>query len=73
MYSQTWANDHLRITITCQQRPPFLGHILDFNYINYLWTTTTCQQLPVFWGPKGGRCSQVWLITLAKNKLNINC
>ncbi len=25
IYSQTWANDHLRTTTTCQQRPLFLG------------------------------------------------
>ena len=24
-YSQTWANDHLRIATTCQQRPQFWG------------------------------------------------
>jgi hypothetical protein len=22
---------------------------------------TTCQQRQLFWGPKGGRCTQVWL------------
>ena len=32
MYSQTWANDHLRITTTCLQRPLFLG--LNINVYN---------------------------------------
>ena len=32
-YSQTWANDHLRIATTCQQRPPFCGPILSFYNI----------------------------------------
>ncbi len=29
--------------------------------MNDLWTTITCQQRPLFLGPKGGRCTQVWL------------
>ena len=60
-YSQTWANDHLRIATTCQQRPPFCGPNLNFYNINDLWITTTCQQRSLFLGPKGGRCTQVWL------------
>jgi len=34
--------------------------MLYFYIINDLWTTTTCQQRPLFWGTKGGRCTQVW-------------
>jgi len=52
--SQTWANDHLQIATTCQQRPPFWGPKLDFYYINDLWTTTICQQRPLFWGRSQG-------------------
>ena len=69
-YSQTWANDYLRIATTCKQRPPFCGPILNFYNINDLWTTTTCQQRPLFVGPEGGLCTQVWLyITLEYKKL----
>ncbi len=61
MYSQTWANDHLRIVTTCLQRPLFWGPNYIFYNINDLQTTTTCQQRPLFLGPEGGRCTQVWL------------
>ena len=53
IYSQTWANDHLRIATTCLQRPLFWGPILNFYSINDLWTTTTCQQPPLFFGSQG--------------------
>ncbi len=49
IYSQTWANDHLRIATT------ILWFHLDFYYINDLWSTTTCQQRPLLLGPEGGR------------------
>ncbi len=32
IYSQSWVNDHLRITTTCLQRPLFWGP--DFNFHN---------------------------------------
>ena len=46
-YSQTWTNDHLRITITWLQRPQFLGTIFTLFSIklplnnDHLSTTTT--------------------------------
>ena len=46
-YSQTWANDHLRITTTCVQRPLFWGPIFTFYSIklplnnDHLSTTAT--------------------------------
>ena len=46
-YSQTWANYHLRVATTCQQRQPFKGPILNFYFYkwplnnNYLSTTAT--------------------------------
>ncbi len=43
LYSQTWANDHIKIT--------FCGPIRSFYYLNNLWTTTICQQRPLFLGP----------------------
>ncbi len=52
-YSQTWANDHLRIVTTWLQRPPFWIPNLDFYNIIYLWTTTTFPQRPQIWGPQG--------------------
>ncbi len=66
-YSQTWANDHLRITTTCLQRPlVYNDHYCGVPFFTFraqknLWTTTTWQQRPQFWGPVGGRCTQVWL------------
>ncbi len=33
-YSQTWANDYLRIATTCLQRPPFWSPNLDLYNIN---------------------------------------
>ena len=42
-------------------RLPTTTTILNFYYLNDLCTTTTCLQRPVFWGPKGGRYTQVWL------------
>ncbi len=55
-YSQTWANDHLptATTIGCPNMSLYIT-------LTYLWTTATCQQRPQIWGPKGGRCTQVWL------------
>jgi len=44
---QTWANDHL--------------YILNFNFINDLWTTATCQQRPLILDPSDGRGKQAWL------------
>jgi len=47
MYSQTCANDHLRKTTTCLQRPPFWSPIFTFYNIkqplnkNHLSTTAT--------------------------------
>ncbi len=32
-YSQTWVNEHRRITTTCLQRPPFWGPIFNFYNI----------------------------------------
>ena len=61
LYSQTWVNDHFRTATTCLQWPPFCCPILNFYYFNALWTTTTCLQRSLFWGSKGGRCTQVWL------------
>jgi hypothetical protein len=46
-YSQTWVNDHLRITTTCMQRPLFLGPNFNFHNIklalnnDHLSTTAT--------------------------------
>ncbi len=45
-YSQTWVNDHIRITTNCLQRPPFLGslcniHIKKLPLVNDHLTTTT--------------------------------
>ncbi len=57
--SQTLANDHLRMTTTCLQRPLF-WRLVRWN----LWTTTTCQQRPQFYGTEGGHCTQVWLYVL---------
>ena len=46
--SQTWANDDLRITTTCQQWPPFWGPVFTFyniivplNKSDHLSTTAT--------------------------------
>ena len=44
IYSQTWANDHLRIATACLQRSPFRGPI--FSFYNIRKATTTCQQRP---------------------------
>ncbi len=46
-YSQTWVNDHIRITTNCLQRPPFLGSLCNNHYKklpldnDHLTTTTT--------------------------------
>jgi hypothetical protein len=63
-YSQTWTNDHLRITTTCTQRLPFWSPNLSRCNKRYLWTTITCQQRSQIWGPEGGRCTRVWLYNL---------
>ncbi len=70
-YSQTWANDLLRIA-TCLQRTLFWGPNQTFYNKNNLRATTTCQQQPLFLDPDGGRCTQVWLylwnLVLVDNK-----
>ncbi len=53
LHSQPWANSHLWITTTCQQRPSFQRPNYNFYNISYLWTRTTCQQQSQFLGPKG--------------------
>jgi len=46
-YSQTWVNDHLRITTTCLQQPQFWGPNFNFHNIklplnnDHLSTTAT--------------------------------
>ncbi len=39
-YSQTWANDHLRVAITCLWRPSFCSSIWNFHNI-YIFRATT--------------------------------
>ena len=53
VYSQTWANDHLRIATTCQQRPLFWGPI--FNYYNIMLPLNHDQlsTTATFWGSRG--------------------
>ena len=52
-YSQTWDNDHLRITTTCLQRSPFGGPIVTFYNtklpLNNDHLSTTATNL----GPRG--------------------
>ena len=55
-HSQTWANDHLRITTTI-----FRSHF-DFLYHKCRLTTTFNN----FLSPKGGRCTHGWLYILKK-------
>ncbi len=61
IYSQTWANDHLRITTTCLQRPLFWGPVFHVYSEKVLWATTTCQLQSQLWGPEGGCFTLVWL------------
>ena len=41
--------------------------MLNFVMISsILWLMTTCQQQPLFFGPKGGHCTQIWLYLVLK-------
>ena len=65
-YSQTWANDHLRITTTCLQRPPFLGPIFNFHNIklplNSDHLSTTVSNLgSQGWSLYTGLTVQIWV------------
>ncbi len=57
-YSQTWANDYLRIATTCLHGPPLWSPNLGLFYINLPKAATTSQQGPQIRGPYGG--SLVW-------------
>jgi hypothetical protein len=54
---------------TCEQRPPVNNGQPEFptqlNWLENLVPTfdqrPPFEQRPLFWGPKGGRCTQVWL------------
>ena len=75
-YSQTWANDHLRITTTCLKRPSFWGPISTFYQIKiYFWTTTSCQQRTQIRGPRvvvehGFDCSCIFRMIILLNGKN---
>jgi hypothetical protein len=56
------------LTATTEQRPPDNngqpkpGQInLNSNFDRKPFKAATFVQRPLFWGPKGGRCRQVWL------------
>ncbi len=52
------------LTATSKQRPPVNNRPGLFWYqilLRNLYRATTYAQRPLIWGPKGGRCRQVWL------------
>ncbi len=64
-HSQTWANDHLQIAITCLKRPRFWDPIFK------ICQCTSEQRPPVnnghnFGVPRVGRCTQVLLYYILK-------
>jgi hypothetical protein len=65
-YSQTCSNDHLRTMTTYQQRPAWFppNYFSHQFHLNSLQTATISLRRPLFWGPKGGCCTQVWLCTI---------
>ncbi len=67
LFSLTQVLEVQKLMDSCQFHLPkilvinwWLYYLL--HYINDLWTTTACQQQPLFWGIKGGRCTQADLL-----------
>ncbi len=61
-YSQTWVNDHLRITTTCLQRPLFRGSNFNVHNIKLPLNNDHLSTTAKNFGPReGGRYTHVWL------------